>query len=407
MRKQANVLLSFFEKKRAKPVVACKPWKISLEVALSCNLRCITCGHGASVFGGTMSDAVFERVKPLLAWARVVNEVGYGEPFLDRAFADKLDYVKRLGASVFVYSNGMLLNPELCERLVALQLDQITFSVDGGTRETFESIRRGARYAKVLDNIATLHRVKLRRRSKRPVLRANFVGMRRNIEELPPAIRTLAQVGIEEIVLSDMSPPSAELARECLCYHEGLARRMIEEATKAARQCRVTFIAPSVFCTPELLLAESGGGPALAAPQRTGVLALAAAAGDERAILRVDRAHRGGGSNGYCKYPCYEPWQTVYVAHNGDVRPCCAMSRSFGNLLAADIGSIWNSPQYQALRRTVNSRQPAFDECRRCLLRRKVRLPLGEVVRLGMRTVLHQGLAHTARKAVKYLSEYC
>jgi hypothetical protein len=50
-------------------------------------------------------------------------------------------------------ANVLLLDEELCERLVALQLDQLTFSIDGGTARTFESIRVGASFATVLQNI--------------------------------------------------------------------------------------------------------------------------------------------------------------------------------------------------------------------------------------------------------------
>jgi len=393
--KSANVLRSFVEKKLGKPTVRCKPWKISLEAASACNLRCITCRHHESTFGGIMTEDVFDRVKPILAAARVVNEVGYGEPFLDKRFLDKLEYAKRAGAAVLVYSNGTLLNQRLSRRLVALQLDQITFSIDGGTRETFESIRLGADYGKVLDNVRQLHRIKLHEKSKCPLLRVNYVGMRRNVEELPGAIETLAGVGVQELVLSDMLPPTPELADECLGHFPELTGGVLQEARKTARRCGLTFIAPSSFSVPS---------PVQVFEKPTGNASLEDATGSR---YRVDPPHRTEPSDSYPSYPCYEPWQTLYITFDGNVRPCCAMDRSFGNLRDDEIGQIWNGRQYQILRSSVNSRQPAFEECRICLLRRRVRLPLRHVLGAGVSSLAHQGFAHTARKAVKYLSEYC
>lgn len=387
MIKGLNVLLSYLEKKAGRSVVHSRPWKISLEVALSCNLRCITCNHATARFGGIMGVETFERAKPVLALAKVVNEVGYGEPLLDRHFVDKLQYVKGLGAAVSAYTNAMLLTPEMSQRLVALQLDQLTFSIDGATKDTFETIRQGADFGQVLENIRQLHRVKVQRGSKKPFLRANYVGMRRNIEELPLAVQTLAEIGIQEVVLSDMMPPNAELAKEHLSHFPDATRAAIAEARRVAGKCRVAFTAPSEFRCFTADAQGHGETPA-------------------SAVSRVDGPHRGEDPAFYRRHPCYEPWQTAYITHDGNVRPCCAMNRSFGNLFEQDLAAIWNNAQYRSLRKSVNSRSPDFPECRECLLRRRVRFPLVQLAAMGARSVRHLGLAQTARKAVKYLTEY-
>ena len=397
MIKRLNVLISYLEKKAGRSVIRSRPWKISLEVALSCNLRCITCSHGTARFGGIMSEETFDRAKPILALAKVVNEVGYGEPLLDRHFVDKLQYIKGLGATVYAYSNAMPLTSELSERLVALQLDQLTFSIDGATKDTFESIRVGADFGQVLENIRQLHEVKVRRRSRRPFLRANYVGMRRNIEELPLAVRTLAEIGIQEVVLSDMMPPNAELASEHLSHFPDITWTAIAEARRVAGECRVAFTAPSEF----RCFTADARGTSDALPregERGGATA--------PAVPRVDGPHRGEAPDFYRSHPCYEPWQTAYITHDGNVRPCCTMNRSFGNLFEQDLAAIWNNGEYRSLRRTVNSRSPVFPECRECLLRRRVRFPLVQLAAMGAKSAWHLGLAQTARKAVKYLTEY-
>ena len=375
--KALNTLLNYAEKKVGRPRVRSKPWKISLEVAQSCTLRCITCRHGVERFGGIMSAATFERAKPILSLARVVNETGYGEPLLDPQFIHKLRYAKELGAAVAAYTNAMGLTPSVGEQLVALQLDQLTFSIDGATKQTFESIRVGADYDRVLANIRQLHEIKARQGSRKPFLRANYVAMRRNIEELPLAVEVLAKIGIQEVIVSDLMPPSAELAKEHLSRWPELAAPAIAEARRVATRHGIAFVAPAEFPSPPS-----------SQPQR------------------IDGPHTPLDRDFYLRHPCYEPWQTVYIAHDGNVRPCCAMDRSFGNLANEDLTAIWNNAEYQLLRRSVNSREPAMPECRQCLLRRRVRVPLGELAAMGLRSVWCLGIAQTARKAARYLAEY-
>ncbi|MFZ5833028.1 MAG: radical SAM/SPASM domain-containing protein [Planctomycetota bacterium] len=414
MRKVLNQCLSYAEKKCGRRRVACRPWKVFLEVASSCNLRCITCMHHGSRFGGVMSDEVFDRVRPLLQYARVVNEVGYGEPLIDKGFLNKLAYAKRQGASVYMYSNGTLLSARIAEEMVSLGLDQITFSIDGATRETFESIRLGASREKVLANIRGLAEAKRRLGRSRPLLRANYVGMRRNIGELPRAVDVVADVGIEELVLSDFWPHRPELENECLGLMEAEARTIAAEAASRAKQRRITFIAPPVFHgrpnEGTVCEGESNAGceadAACNAAEGDGFCNAAGpcpnAAGQPRETAPTHEAP----AVDYRQYPCYEPWQTVYITHDGHVRPCCVIGQSMGNLMKTPLEEIWNNRAYQLLRQTVNSSQPAYSDCRNCLLRKRVRLPVRDAVRLGLNSLRAHGLRGTARKVAKYVSEY-
>lgn len=416
MVKNINLLLNFWEKKLNRPAVLSKPWKIFIEVSLSCNLRCITCAHSKSTFGGIMKDETFEHIKPVLASARVIHEVGYGEPLLNKTFVEKLRYLKQSDIFVDIYSNGMLLNKETAGHLVDLQLDQITFSIDGGTKETFEAVRSGANYSKVLENIDALHRIKTQKKSKRPFLRVNYVGMRRNIKELPMAIRTLSKIGIKELVLSDMSPPDPDLAQECLYYYKDVADQVIERSKKIAAQCRLNLIVPSAFNDPEIVQTYynmSGGCPgsmdqneeffpnSIEYSDQTNQLA-----NIQPADQSDDNENDCKYADSYKKYPCYEPWQTIYITYDGNVRPCCAMSESFGNIMQSSIEDIWNNKKYRLLRKTVNSKKPAFKACRHCLLRRRVQISFQDGIIMGCKSIINNGIIHTAQRALKYFSEY-
>jgi len=48
---------------------------------------------------------------------------------------------------------------------------------------------------------------------------------------------------------------------------------------------------------------------------------------------------------------CHYPWYFLIVDTDGDVRPCCWASISWGNLNREDFTSIWNGPAAQSMRR--------------------------------------------------------
>ena len=408
MLKNANIFLNFLEKKVSKPSILSRPWKVFIEVALSCNLRCIICTHNKMNFGGIMEDEVFDQIKPILSYARVIHEVGYGEPLIDKKFLEKLGYLKKLGAYVDIYSNGTLLDEQISEQLVKLQLDQITFSIDAGTKETFETIRSGANYSKVLDNIKTLHQIRKRMGRKKPFLRVNYVGMRRNIEELPLAIKTFGEIGVKEVVLSDMVPPDQELAGECLCYFNDVTGHAIQASRKVAERARINLITPLEFNEPWFASSPDCKSNDYLAPGEANEQSFPVNDGSHDLSFTEDSIENINDEYLSLKnrHTCYEPWQTIFVTYNGDVRPCCAFGESFGNLLETDIDDIWNNTKYKLLRKTVNSGVPAFEVCKYCLFRKRVCLSFSKAMSMGVRSVVNNGIMHTVNRTIKYFSEY-
>ncbi|WP_191057852.1 radical SAM protein [Geminicoccus harenae] len=69
---------------------------------------------------------------------------------------------------------------------------------------------------------------------------------------------------------------------------------------------------------------------------------------------------------------CFWAWNTLTVAENGDVHPCCAVDHSghsLGNASAGDILSIWRGAAYTGLRQAFRTGKPEemFPSCARCL----------------------------------------
>jgi radical SAM protein with 4Fe4S-binding SPASM domain len=77
-----------------------------------------------------------------------------GEPLLHKQIVNMIRYAKKKGVlDVLMNSNGLLINKELIFDLAEAGLDWIIFSVDGATPETYNKIRQGGDFEKLVKNI--------------------------------------------------------------------------------------------------------------------------------------------------------------------------------------------------------------------------------------------------------------
>jgi len=138
-------------------VVTQLPDYISTELVRGCFLKCKLCA--LRTLGNKPRFMDFELYKQIIDQAsldgkkRTIHLTNLGETLLYPRLIDAIDYAKKSGHRVSLVSNGMILTRELADELIASKVDQMIFSVDGFKKNTFESIRVGAEYAKVLSNI--------------------------------------------------------------------------------------------------------------------------------------------------------------------------------------------------------------------------------------------------------------
>jgi|TARA_Y100000310_G_scaffold344458_1_gene457328 radical SAM protein with 4Fe4S-binding SPASM domain len=107
-----------------------------------------------------------------------------GEPLLHPKIVEMVKYAKDKGiVEVQFNTNAQLLTEDLSRRLIDAGLDRIIFSVDGATTETYEKIRRGGKYDRLVNNIETFLRLKKEKGTKLPLTRIQFVKMKENENE--------------------------------------------------------------------------------------------------------------------------------------------------------------------------------------------------------------------------------
>ncbi len=152
---------------------------LNLEFNSSCNLRCKWCSldhhKPRSIMSRDTLRHVMESltVRPLANLKRIDLHNG-GEVLLHPDLPGMLSVIRKYKDAipgrpvVGMLTNAVALTEQLSWRIVGSRaLDQIRFSLDGGSPEAYEDIRRGARWEKVLHNI--LRFLAVNKSSERPV----------------------------------------------------------------------------------------------------------------------------------------------------------------------------------------------------------------------------------------------
>lgn len=140
------------------------PFLINIETFMGCNLRCRMCPVplGQQGMGGrqfcAMSPEVFRIILDEISeQPRQINLTQLGEPLLNPNIVDFVALSHQVGHHVSLTTNGTLLTSELGCELLKAGINRMVFSFDGGTKRTYESLRCGAKFEHVIQNIQNFY----------------------------------------------------------------------------------------------------------------------------------------------------------------------------------------------------------------------------------------------------------
>ncbi len=132
-----------------------------VEVSTLCNLNCIMCPRDRiSRKKGLMKPNIFQRLVEWLPHNAKVMFSGMGEQLLNPHVTSYIGDMKRKGMIVGITTNGQLLTPEKVMDLIDSRIDMIQVSLNGGSKDTYESIMRGGNFNLVRTNLDYLSSVR-------------------------------------------------------------------------------------------------------------------------------------------------------------------------------------------------------------------------------------------------------
>ncbi|MBD9355062.1 SPASM domain-containing protein [Methylomonas albis] len=175
------------------------PIYVDTQPILRCNSDCFMCNQEHL---STMehADPILEKIETLKDTAKVFRWQG-GEVFSSKRFFNYLenfDSYCNPDLIKYVITNGSLLTKE---RLIALTNVEnpvyFLVSIDGVTKQTYEKIRVGLSYERVIECLFNLAEIQAKSPSNRILVCWNYVVMNSTLDEMREAIDLAAHLNID------------------------------------------------------------------------------------------------------------------------------------------------------------------------------------------------------------------
>lgn len=336
----ANQRLNEQEFETRKTRLESYPSQFHIEHTTRCNFYCPHCSKGYDPYfaSDAPQEAVDKLLNEYLPLARYANITGFGEPTIGSQYLPLLKRLASLGVSPQFNTNISTLNVGHIELLVRC-VSHITLSIDGGSKVTFEMIRKGGNWDRTLDVLAQIKRVRAVYQTP-GFWGITFVAMRVNIHELPDMIRLTRRYNLDRLLVQDYQPFGTPFDDQTLRHEPERANRIFREGQALADELGVSLMLP-----PEYSLDSTPPGGSV--------------------LKKIMSSKRLFPARKRFSQRCALPWNSLTMKVDGSVTPCCFSLRPMGNLKKGSPESIWNGLRYRIFRKRVDSFYPP-PECRIC-----------------------------------------
>jgi radical SAM protein with 4Fe4S-binding SPASM domain len=455
-----NYRLNLDETRARRTWLRSRPVHLQVETTTKCNLRCVQCGlHAYALKGRDFDVEALSRLGSELfptAGSVIFSDTGEALMYrgIDSVFGLVAQYALPIGG---FFTNGTYLDEQNVAKILQSGISFVNVSIDGGTKQTYERIRPGARFEEVLEGLGRLCSSREHWPDRRLVVQVNFVGMTDNVGEFTRLVELAAEARADRVVCSNLVPYTYELQGLSLVHAQEQVRSVRREALALGERLGiyVGFPEPSL---PSLARPDSaspgaqifdtdsdGDAPAAAltvieAPESTCMAELVQlqvevhnlsgarfraegepvigqvwlsyhwqdeagqsvvfdglrsplgqdlGPGQTRRVLCTVRTPERPGRyrlvldlvregvrwfGEACQRPelwvgvsdryalsyfpaplghCEYPWRYLSVKVDGDVYPCCWLSKPMGNVLRQSVEEIWNGERYRRLRGSI------------------------------------------------------
>ena len=194
------------------------PLYMQIELHQICNLQCPMCSIGAPeanqkyVTDQKMSWETFEKI--ILECEKYqcpsLNPQGINEPLLTSNLEDHIRFAKKHGfVDIMMNTNATLLSEERAKKLLESGLTRIRFSLDAATKETYDKIRIGGDYEKVIKNIERFLDIKEKGGYELPIVGVNLCKMKTNEHEVEQFME-MWENKVDFVAIQNFTPPELQ-----------------------------------------------------------------------------------------------------------------------------------------------------------------------------------------------------
>jgi len=141
------------------------PLSVQIQTIDRCNASCIMCPYSSvdnSTRANLMDDGLFRHIIDEIRRTgntRRICLMLQNEPLLDHKLPDRVRLAKELlspSVQVRTVTNGTPLTPAMIEKLIASGIDSVSVSIDAFNEDTYNRIRQGLNFQRVMKNTLSL-----------------------------------------------------------------------------------------------------------------------------------------------------------------------------------------------------------------------------------------------------------
>ncbi len=167
------------------------PMMCVIGLSYVCNSKCPHCPYTESEIRADYRDSLFmkdglfrliaDQCGEHNAWIRIS---GAGEPMMHRNAVELMEYAKTVGARVGLITNGSLFTSESITRLLEAGVDMIEFSVDASDQESYERVRKGLNWDRLVKNVREAVELRNKLKSKTKIIASGVNQQGIDIDEV-------------------------------------------------------------------------------------------------------------------------------------------------------------------------------------------------------------------------------
>lgn len=179
----------YFYKKRVRAALSCAklPKSAHIETYNLCDGGCVMCYY--------RQMTRMKEIMPMDLFKKIVDDLKangferispdfYSDPFFDPYIFERIEYAKKIGLAVHMFTNASLLNKERVDKLLECPPDSMVVSLDAANAETDKKIRPGLDLDIIKKNLKYLIEARNQKNLKEPKITTVFVLQDVNLNEV-------------------------------------------------------------------------------------------------------------------------------------------------------------------------------------------------------------------------------
>jgi hypothetical protein len=200
------------------------PSRLYIECTAACNISCAEacCAPETGITrtrqAGMLDFELFRRVVDETGPSLVrIDFFNYGEAFLHKRAVEMCEYIKSRFPHIYLFTstNGLALSEAQARRLVHSGIDEVTFSIDGASPETYSKYRQRGRFEVAIQTLRTMAEEKRRSGRDLPFLNWRYILFvwNDNDAEMNRARALAGEIGVDRLCWEITDHPEQAYSR--------------------------------------------------------------------------------------------------------------------------------------------------------------------------------------------------